>query len=503
MNIGFPFKLSIIVFIFLISIFKINAQENLLESTINKARELRDKGDFEKAAETLIEFNNKYPDNVWVMRLYAETLYWMEEYEQAGVVYNRAYMLYPNDYDVIYEYSLMLYSWGKYNDCIKMLEKYTAKYDNVTEAYTMLGISQYYIGNYSSAQRNLRAAIKLNPDDNHTNAIYTEVLRIIKPWLKIGTTYSTDSQPFNTLFPVLAAGKYFTPLLNISIAAGYQQFSSDTLNENFRYLKLKNNFTLKKIGLNANMYAGYYSTSSSQKSNLIWGIALKQRLAKTLYLDLSTKKDPYVYTPFSALESFTTQLSSISIERYKSAKWNLKAAYINEIFPDDNYTQTAYLWFLSSAMKLSIFEFYAGYAFSYSDSKESRFMPLYSSNDEENSNNSIPGTYNPYFTPNQQYTNSVLVNLLIKPSNNVHIKVHSSIGFYSTALNPYLYYDYNNNGNLIVKRDFYKETFTPMDIGLDFETSISRNLILKFSYSYIQTLYFNTNNFNINLKVYI
>ena len=117
-------------------------------------------------------------------------------------------------------------------------------------------------------------------------------------------------------------------------------------------------------------------------------------------------------------------------------------------------------------------------------------------------NQQIAGIYDPYYTPEKQYSNSLLANLFIIPTKTINIKLHASVGFYSRAMNPYYYGYKDQQKQLIIIRDFYEESFTPMDIGFDFNADLSDKLMLNLSYQYLQTFYFDSNNFNIGLKIY-
>ncbi len=482
------------------------AQQSLLETTIENAKQYRDNGDFGSAARLLKDFDEKYPDNIWVLRLYAETLFWMKEYEMSNEVYIRAYQLYPQDYDVIYEYAVMLFDWGRYQGSINMLQEYVKKYDNVSGVYSLMGISNYYLGNFKVSERQLEKSIKLNPNDKKTNAIYSEVSKIVSPFINIAADYNNDNQPLTMLAPKLQFGWYFSKLFNLSLNTNYQMFSSDSINRNFTNVQLANEFLFPRSGFSGRVSVGYYNTSTNSESDFTWSIKAKQRFGKNLFIEASGEKSQYIYTPYSIDSSFGTNKINASLQWTKNNSWNIKAGYINEIFPDNNYIQTSYAWVLSPPVKVSVLEFYFGYAFNYSNAKETRYKSINSLSEvlqNYTDTTSIKGSYNPYFTPHNQFSNSILFNTIVKPSDKFNIKMHSAIGVFSKTMNPYLFLDEKNSGKLFFNMDYYQVSYTPMDIGIDIETNISNKLNLRVSYSYIQTFYFHTNNFNINLTIHL
>lgn len=103
--------IGLMVFITLLSTpFNSEAQENVLYKTIDRAKELRNAGDIEQAVVVLKKLDNQNPGNIWVQRLYAETLIWLHDYEEATLVYEEAIEMHPDDLDVKYEFAVLLFN---------------------------------------------------------------------------------------------------------------------------------------------------------------------------------------------------------------------------------------------------------------------------------------------------------------------------------------------------------------------------------------------------------
>ena len=480
------------------------AQDGLLLSTIETANQLRDGGDFEGAVKLLDEFNTEYPGNDWVLRLYAETLFWMKNYNKAASVYEEAIRWHPDDFDVKYEYAVLLFEMGKYQQTKEILIVYTNNRPEDSGAESLLGITNYYLGDFKEADKHLKKSLALNPTDNRTKKIHREVSRIVSPWLKADVFYTDDSQPMQQLAPVLQGGWYQSRFLNLSFSLGLQNFSSDSLHSNLYSFQLQNSFQFPKAGFSAKVSAGGFYTSVDQAFDYSWGISLQQKMAKYFFLRVGGERSAYTYTLASIEKPFARGIYNVSLSWEKPKSWNASMGYIGEYFPDDNNVQTFFAWGLSPAISFSVFELYFGYAFNYADSKESRFVPEKSLDeilDNYNPEEQIKGIYDPYFTPNDQFANSVLVNLNIFPSQKINIKLHASVGFYARAMNPYFYLD-KEQGKTIIKQGFYQESFTPLDLGINFDMELTDKLLLNFSYTYLQTFYFNSNNFNLGLKFY-
>jgi len=481
------------------------AQDDLLTTTLNEAKSLRDAGNFEQAVQVLVNLNKTYPENNWVLRLWAETLFWMKNYEDAAWVYEKAIRIFPADLDVKYEYALMLFAQGKYEKTRELLIVYTDNKPGDAGAESLLGTTDYYLGHFKEADEHLEKSLILNPTNNKTKEIHREVSRIVSPWLKAVVSFTDDSQPMKQWVPELQGGWYNSHFLNLSFSLGLQNFNSDSIHTNFYNFQLQNSFQFPKAGFSATVSMGGFYTTSDQSFDYSWGVSLHQKIAKYFHLRLGGERSAYTYTLSSIEKPFSRNRYSFSLSWEKPKKWNASTGYIGEYFPDNNNVQTYYAWGLSPAISFSIFELYLGYAFNYANAKESRFTPEKSLDeilDDYNPDEQIKGIYDPYFTPNNQFANAALINLAIIPSQKVNIKLHASVGFYARAMNPYFYLDKKNSGKTFIRQDFYQESFTPLDLGINLDTDLSDKIILSFSYKYLQTFYFNSNNFNIGLKIY-
>lgn len=481
------------------------AQSDLLLSTIDTATRLRDVGNFEQAAEVLHKFNTKYPGNIWVARLYAETLFWLKKYDKAALVYEETIRTNPNDFDVKYEYAIMLFDRGKYRQAKELLVVYTNKNQNVAGAESLLGITNYYHGDFKEAAEHLEKSLALNPNNNRTKEIFKEVSHIVKPWIMADIFYTDDSQPLKQLAPALEGGWYHSPIVNLSFSLNLQNFFTDDISSNLVNFQLQNNFHFQKAGLRAKVSAGTFFASTDKSVDFLWGILFQQKLTKYLSLTAGAERSAYTYTLASIKNPFLRNKYNFSLAYEKPKSWNASTGYIAEYFPDTNNVQSFHAWVMSPSITFSIFELSFGYAFNYANSKESRFVPEQSLEeilDDFQADEKIQGVYDPYFTPNDQFGNSVLSNFYIIPSQKINIKLHASVGFYARAMNPYFYLDSNNAGKTVIRQGFYQEAYTPLDLGINFNADLSDNMILNFSYNHLQTFYFNSNNFQLGLKIY-
>ena len=492
-----------VLLIFLVSLSSFS-QNDVLMNTIESAKQLRDKGQLEQAAEVLNDYNSKYPGNVWIMQLFAETLYWLNDYKNAELIYEYAIQMYPDNSDIKFEYASMLYDIASYEKANTLLIDYTSNKPDVASAESLLGQISYYLGNFSVSAQHLEKAIELNPADKRAVETLNSVNQIIRPWIKTAFLYSDDSQEISNITAVVEGGDYVSAFFQPTFHSDLQFFSFDSTNNYQLNFLLSEGITLQDMGLSVKLTAGFNYASVTKNQNFLWGVSLSQKINNNLKIQAGAKRSPYTSTLASVYSPFLSNKFDISITYDKQDSWMLKTGYLAEAFSDTNNIQTAYVWGLSPGFNLSVFQFRLGYSFSYSTSKESAYVSKYAI--EEITDNfvqdqQIEGVYDPYFTPKQQFNNSVLAILNVYPSKRININLHASVGFYSRTMNPYIYLDKKPSGKVFLVRDFYQESYTPLDMGIKFNYNLSNSVMLDLSYKYLQTFYYNSNNFLIGLRI--
>ncbi len=480
------------------------AQNNLLISTLDSAKNLRNAGKFNQAIRVMENFNAQYPDNIWVLELYAETLFWIKEFDKADYIYRRAIRIYPNNFDVKYEYALFLFNQERYDEAQELLLLYNNNQPDNAGVLSLLGITNYYLGNFKIAENYLKKSLKLNPNDKKTNEIYSEVSHIVNPWIKGTAEFTNDTQPMRLRQPTISGGWYNSHFLNLTFTTNYQNFSANSTISNMTGLNIQNSFIFPKAGFKANISAGYIYTFINKNFDFTWGLNIDKKISKHIHIKMEGERSPYTYTIASINNPFLRNRYSASLLVETPQSWNADIGYIGEYFPDTNSVQTAYAWLLSPVIKFSVFKINIGYAFNYSNANESRYVPKQSLDEiltDYDSLNQITGIYDPYYTPHSQFSNSILANIFIAPTKNMNIKLHASVGVFARILNPYFYLD-KTNGIIKIEQDFYKESFTPLDLGINLNADLSNKIQLDASYQFLQTVYYNTNNFKLGLKIF-
>ncbi len=495
---------GLVLLFFLISLVSYaNAQNTLVTNTLLKAKQLRNEKKFTKAAIVLGNFEKEYPGNIWIEQLYAQTLFWMKDYRQADIIYKRAIGYHPDNVGLKYDYAVMLFAEGKLDQAKEQLLAYTRSKKDDAGAEALLGKIFYYQSQFKNAEKHLGQSAHLNPNDKELEKLYREVYRIVSPQLTLTADYLNDDQPMQSIGSTLKFQWYVSDLLNFDVSGNAFNYTNIPNAGLISTAEIGNRFHLRKAGLELRLAGAWFYADN--KKTYDWGgtVQLDKKFGGFFNLALEARRTNYTYTVASVSNDLLMiNQFSMAFTAGKAKSWNGKAGARYQFFPDNNYVSAFYAWFLSKPLNLSGFKLAFGYAFNYMDSKDDRFEPkLTNINYSGNGNNqskTIDGVYVPYFTPHNQYANSVLVNFNFHVTPHTAFYGHASVGLYSRTYAPG--FSLSNNG--ILEKTFSYQNYIPLDLGLSFQLDISRKAAMSIAYTYLQTYYYNSHNVHFGFRFY-
>lgn len=80
------------------------------------------------------------------------------------------------------------------------------------------------------------------------------------------------------------------------------------------------------------------------------------------------------------------------------------------------------------------------------------------------------------------------------------ISAKASYGFYATTEAPYLFLDRNANNNIIIARQFSKQTYSPLELNVYTTFQMTKTISLKAEYIYSNTYFYKSNYAGIGIK---
>ncbi len=482
----------------------VTAQNPILDSTLSRAKQLRNQKQFKEAIAILGNFEKKYPGNLWIEQLYAQTLFWMKRYNESSIIYRRALRYHPNNIDLKYDYALLLFDMNNFDKAREMLEVYTHKRKNNAAAEALLGKLFFWHNDYTKSLTHLSIAKKLNPNNKRINNLYLEVKRIISPQLEVDGNYTFDTQPLDAYGGQLYYSWQKSKAIDLQLSTYFTHYKYDNNSNNFAGFLLGNKFHINKIGMQVILMGGTYFGVSNKSTHFQGNISILQKIKKYFFYHMSLNRTFYDYTVTSVKSPLMINQITFEAGYKKPSGWDINAGIRSQFFPDTNYVNAYYAWILSKPLKFYEIDISLGYAFNYMDSEHDRYTTKEDIMHIEanGSSSNIEGIYNPYFTPLEQFSNSVLLNLTYNISNDVRFTAHASIGLYSKTLAPGFALDDSNPNKPVIIKYFAKVNYTPLDIGASFNAYLSDKLNLNVSYTFLQTYYYNSNRFIVGIKFY-
>ncbi|MGK7390367.1 MAG: tetratricopeptide repeat protein [Candidatus Cyclobacteriaceae bacterium M2_1C_046] len=459
------------------------------EITIDRARQAAYAKDFEAADKILSAYNEQHI-NIHALRLHAQVLYWMQDFDRAEEVYKGLQKNFPENDEVKLDYGRFLYEMGKIGASEKMLNEYLVQNPDHPEANLMMSYINIWNGRLAKAKQRALKIKSLYPENQEFQILLEEIRKLSAPALGIsGITYS-DDQPLK-FTGLLAEGSWyqswwFSPSLSFS-SYGYNSFDQGF---NTRWLRAGNSIYLKSkttIGLKG----GVFFPANNHENVFTGGVSLKQQISGSLNLKLEYENVPYQYTAESILSPFTfsTYKGALNLENKKN---NLlgEAGFQQQVFPDDNSIKSAYFWILFPLINESNFKLGGGYSFNYTTSEETTFVvestsggggtgfpPVFS-----RPTVSVEGFYENYFTPINQQINSFLANMQVG-NEKTNLNIGINLGFFAAADSPS-----GESGATVLHE---RVTYTPLEIESSLNIGIAEQLNLSGKYRYQSLFFFN------------
>ena len=267
-----------------------------------------------------------------------------------------------------------------------------------------LDLATVYLGEgqFALGKREMGKVLKQDAKNMRALALLDQLHAAESSWLKIKGNYNTDSQPLQTITPSAEAGVYLHPEATLRLNLQTPLFIANSALFNAQWFQIGDVSAFRKAGFQFTFDAGIVKQPFENKISWTGNIELKQILAKHLVLQAQAERKPYYYTLSSLDTVLMVNRFSAYAEWNDLNTWNGRIAFEFNQFPANNYVLGASGWVFTPPLKVSVFEFRIGYAYSFSTSKTNEFVPektLAQILTNYDASAPITGIYDPYFTP--------------------------------------------------------------------------------------------------------
>jgi tetratricopeptide (TPR) repeat protein len=476
-----------------------------VSDTLNLAKKLREKGKIHQSFKLLKKAYSHHPDNLNVAWLTAQTAFWANKISKSKQIYRKAIKDNLKNMYLKLDYSKMLVNTGDFLEATDLLKNYLSYDSTNAQALTALSRISFWECRYNDATKKVRKALKSDPKFPDALSLEKEIAIARSPYLKIGAGYITDDQPMTTISTLIAAGFYFHPLSSVHFNLQTPFMIRDGQTLNAFLFDAGNVSCFSSAGLTIGIDAGVGRFPFKAIYMGTGNLTLDEICLRHLEISVLAERNPYFLTRSSIDTVVIQNHLKGSIGWNNLNNWNGQIAVEAFTYPiDKNLTYSAYGWIFAPPVKFSVFRLGFGYAYNYSSSQKNRYLPEKSLSEiiaNWESNQSIAGIYNPYYTPKDQQFHSFLLSFSGHLLKWLDFSLSTNTAILASAQVPYLYLDKNSDGNTILKTGFASQNFTPVTIHGQLNIKASDRISLQTEYAFMRTFYYTSNYVGIGLTL--
>lgn len=461
-----------------------------VKDTLAYARELAYSNKFAEAEDILTHYNRNETD-VYGLWLQAQNAYWMGDPPKAIALYRKAYQMAPDLADLKLDYARILFNTGNLKEAKSILEDYESFQPAHPETQVMLGYLDLWSGKPGRARARVEKVLQESGENDLVNPLLKDIRILTAPYVTTGFNAFTDDQPLEFNEYKVGAGKYFSGLFAPFINAGTREFSVSGLDLQSYYVEAGNKFSAGIYGPEVILSVGLFKPDASKENTEVTGtLGVSQKIYNHFSLELTAARRPYQFTVASIRDPLMQTSAAAALSYNNIDRLIGKAAYERQFFPDDNVLTNAYIYALGAIVNKPVFHLDLGYSLSYSNSEENTFRPVEEISNLAGYSSQIPGIYDPYFSPQNQVVNSLLVSARIVPARFLTIKARGNYGFYAKADNPSLFATRNPGNNMRIEKFYSPLEYTPLELVGELEFNISEGFSLSTNYQFSRLFFY-------------
>lgn len=479
------------------------AQETVIADTVELARSLSYTQKF-AAADSLLTVFTATKNDLSAFRLHAQIVYWMKDFKRSAQILKQALDAFADAAVLNLDYGRLLYNTGNINKAEHYLTLYKTTDSLHTETSLMLAHIYFWQGRFQTAIGLTEQILQINPGNKEAIDLLNEIRFTRSLYVKGSGAINSDDQPLTSRPFILETGVYRSSVFAPKLKLTTQSFTSEQQRAGSWWLQLGNTFSSGKAGISLALTGGMFQASTAANALFTGEALLTKKLGRYTSFEAMISTRPYQYTIVTANEPLIQTLYNASIEFNKKDKWTGKAAYELQQFDDANNIYTAYAWLSVPLLHKQKFWLNTGYSFAWQTAainKATYREPLPPLMSIYNNGTEIKTVYDPYFTPNRQFVNSVLLSTKIFFSPKVAFAMRGSVGFAAQASLPYFYVQFRPP-QYRLQKDFTDYRYHPGDFFAGLEFRPSKQLFVQFNYQYQSLLFYKLQHASVQLNYY-
>jgi tetratricopeptide (TPR) repeat protein len=465
-----------------------------VRDTVAEARRLRDAGNLDASEALLRPYLQNHPDNGDAARLLAQTLYWLKRPLEARALYEEALLRHPEDVTLRIDYGRMLIETNDRSRARELLVPLSGTAASRGRAEALLGTLSYWDGDWTTAVRLFREALRADSSQADAHRQLAEILTFTAPWARVATALGHDDQTLDRVGGDIQTGWYATPLLALWARVVPTQFRlGDTVTRTLTVAKLGFSNFAPSARFETEMSAGMVQRSYGSSSDWVGKLTLGFRLPQQLTLRVRAEREPYLYTLASLSTPVMTQTLATTLDLNGPRGWLGQAAAQSQRYPDANSVTTGYAWLLAPLLYGPSGELQVGYSVSAQNANQSRFELAQPSQPYPpgDPRYSTLGVYAPYFTPSNLFAQSVLAAFALRSSSGIEFRASGGYGVYATDDVPgFKVVSVGAPPSTTVERTSQRSVFTPWNLKGSLAATLSEAWRTDITGEYARTAFY-------------
>jgi hypothetical protein len=221
----------------------------------------------------------------------------------------------------------------------------------------------------------------------------------------------------------------------------------------------------------------------------VGGGSLSLRVAQDTYLRARFDHAPYLWTVSSLEEAVAVSSFDVRLDRGSAGRWAGEAIYRYERFPEENVVRSLSGWILAPAYVSRDAGLRVGYAASRQDSDASTYRAAAATGRPPGPpGGPVPGVYDPYFTPEETRSHSVLLEGRGGRAAATSLRVTAAYAPWARELAPAAFSPPPTGGSAIVA--FSERSFTPWSVRAQLTAAASAHTVLTIAAEHGRTAFY-------------
>jgi hypothetical protein len=317
-----------------------------------------------------------------------------------------------------------------------------------------------------------------------------------RPWLTSETLLSHDSQQRTAVSTVAQYGGWVRPDITLAVDAGISHAGAPGVSTATGLAGITGTLALPSARLGVEAGSSLLLGAPAATETPLYHATARFGAGAGVSVRGRVRRERYTATVASLDTLVLVNTMELALDRADAPGWAGEVVARRQTFGDGNAVATAYAWLLAPLSRSASHSLRAGYAAAWQDAAETRWRrdPAAAAGGGPQ----LPGRYDPYYTPRDVVTHSVLLNGALAAGRGWFM-VDGSVGFHAREAAPVLIAGSAPGGHAVVPTGpdagpawihHYQRSFTPWRGALSLVTPADERTTLTASVEYGRTAYY-------------